>query len=136
MRPAARIALLYALFALIATTANLLTQAGVVRIFPGEWAIPAAIVAGTVVGLPVKYVLDKRWIFSYATAHPLEDVRLIALYTVTAVATTLLFWGTEWLFHAAFEAEAMRLMGGGIGLAIGYCVKYFLDRRFVFGTDE
>lgn len=131
-----RIAALYALFALIATAANLGTQWVVVRLFEGPWVIAASVLAGTIVGLPVKYVLDKKWIFAFVTVHPREDARLLALYTVTAVLTTLLFWGTEWLFDIWFDDEAMRLLGGGIGLAIGYTCKYFLDRRFVFSADK
>ncbi len=132
MRRSVRIALLYTLFAVIATAANFATQMIVVRLYDGPWSIPLAVLAGTVVGLPVKYFLDKKWIFAYTTTRATQNVGLFALYTVTAVVTTLVFWGTEWLFEVLFRTEAMRLLGGAIGLAIGYATKYLLDRRFVF----
>lgn len=131
-----RIALLYALFALIATAANFATQMIVVRIYQGDWSIAAAVLAGTIVGLPVKYLLDKKWIFAYTTSKAVQDVRLFVLYTATAVVTTLVFWGVEWLFEVMFGGEAMRLVGGAIGLAIGYATKYLLDRHFVFGSAD
>jgi putative flippase GtrA len=134
-----RIGLLYALFALIATAANFATQMLVVRLYDGPWAISLAVLAGTVVGLPVKYVLDKKWIFAYTTTRASQHVNLFALYTATAVVTTLVFWGFEALFEVLYRTEAMRLVGGAIGLAIGYASKYLLDRHFVFrvsGSDE
>lgn len=131
-----RLALLYALFAAIATVANLVTQTIVVRLIDGPWAVQASIVAGTIVGLPVKYFLDKQWIFRYVTVHIGENVRLLILYTATAVITTLVFWGMEWLFQELFGTEAMRLVGGAVGLLIGYVTKYFLDRKYVFRTDS
>jgi putative flippase GtrA len=134
MRRGARIASLYLLFAVIATAANLLAQMAVVRVVPGAWSIPLSILIGTLVGLPVKYVLDKKWIFAHVTVHVRDNVRLFALYTGTAVATTLIFWGAEGLFQMVFGTERMRLVGGTIGLAIGYFAKYLLDRRFVFNS--
>ncbi len=136
MSRALRIAALYALFALVAMAANLLTQWLVVRLVSGSWAIPLSVLAGTVVGLPIKYFLDKKWIVAYVTARALEDVRLLALYTVTAIATTLVCWGTEWLFQVLSGSEALRLLGGAIGLTVGYTAKYFLDRRFVFTAND
>ena len=49
-----------------------------------------------------------------------------------AVITTLIFWGTEYTFHLIYETELMRYIGGLIGLAIGFYVKYQLDKKYVF----
>ncbi|MCL1962124.1 MAG: GtrA family protein [Desulfovibrionaceae bacterium] len=48
------------------------------------------------------------------------------------MATTVIFWGFEFGFHAPFGTRWMRYLGGVIGLAIGYVAKYGLDKRFVF----
>ena len=48
------------------------------------------------------------------------------------MVTTLVFWGTEFAFHLAFQTDAMRYLGGVIGLVIGYAIKYQLDKRYVF----
>ena len=128
-----RIAALYALFAGIATLANLSAQAAVVALRPDQVGIVVSVLVGTVVGLPVKYLLDKRWIFGIVGTGR-RDLRLFVLYGLTAVFTTVLFWGTEWAFAAAFATTPARLVGGALGLAAGYAIKYRLDKRFVFGV--
>lgn len=54
------------------------------------------------------------------------------LYTFTGVFTTALFWGIEFGFQSLFGTDAMRYLGGAIGLTLGYIIKYRLDKRFVF----
>lgn len=98
--------------------------------------IAASILAGTAVGLPIKYVLDKKYIFRFTAQNVLHDTRLFVLYSVMAVVTTAIFWGTELLFQIAFGTEALRLTGGAIGLVVGYLIKYQLDKRFVFTSAE
>jgi putative flippase GtrA len=48
------------------------------------------------------------------------------------VITTLIFWGTETLFWLTWGTDLMRETGAVIGLAVGYVIKYNLDKRFVF----
>ncbi len=50
------------------------------------------------------------------------------------LVTTTIFWGAESLFWFVWHTQAMRELGAVLGLAVGYVVKYRLDRRFVF-TD-
>ena len=54
--------------------------------------------------------------------------------TLTSVFTTFIFWGFEYLFDALGGGGDWRYVGAVIGLAIGYRVKYTLDRDFVFGS--
>lgn len=131
-----RIALLYLIFAGIATVANLLAQAAVVRLLSGEWGVAAGVLVGTVVGLAVKYVLDRRYIFRYRPKSFSGTVRTLVMYTLFSVATTLVFWGFEFGFHWFFGTEAARYAGAVIGLAIGYAAKYQLDRRYTFVERE
>lgn len=131
-----RIALLYLIFAGIATVANLLAQAAVVRLLPGEWGVAAGVLVGTVVGLAVKYVLDRRYIFRYRAKSFSGTLRTLVMYTLFSVATTLVFWGFEFGFHWFFGTEAARYTGAVIGLAIGYAAKYQLDRRYTFVERE
>ena len=124
----------YSLFAVIATIANLLTQRAVLAVEHSETMLFAAIFAGTFVGLVVKYLLDRRWIF-HDTANGLEAHGYrFTLYTATGVATTAIFWGSEYLFWSIWRSEAMREVGAVLGLAFGYAMKYRLDRHYVF-TD-
>jgi putative flippase GtrA len=116
----------------MATALNFGVQALTVRIWPIAYPVPAAMLAGTVAGLVVKYVLDKRYIFRFTTDGIGHDGRLFVLYGIMSVATTVVFWSSEFTFGAAFGSEGARYVGGAIGLLVGYVVKYQLDRRFVF----
>lgn len=132
MKAVARIALLYAVFAALATAANLGTQAFVIWAYHGPHAIPLSILVGTAAGLPIKYVLEKRHIFDFKADDLAHDGRMFFLYTAMGVLTTLLFWGVEYGFHLAFGTDLMRYLGGAIGLSAGYVIKYQLDKRYVF----
>ncbi|MCW8905834.1 MAG: GtrA family protein [Sedimenticola sp.] len=132
MKSVARIAILYALFAAVATAANLGAQAMVIWLYSGIHAIELSILVGTLTGLPIKYVLEKRHIFEFRSDGLAHDGRLFFLYSFMGIFTTLLFWLIEYMFHWMFGTDAMRYLGGAIGLTIGYVIKYRLDKRFVF----
>ena len=132
----AQIALRYAAFAVIATLANLGAQRAVLAVLDARGELAAAILSGTAVGLVVKYVLDKRWIFFDASAGIAAHGKKFTLYTAMGVITTLIFWGFETAFWFIWRTDLMREAGAVIGLAIGYFVKYELDRRFVFPQRE
>ena len=131
-----KLAVKYAIFALIATAANIGAQDLAVRAYSGTGAIVASVVAGTGVGLVVKYILDKRYVFRFHAANMAHDTRTFALYTAMGLATTVIFWGFEFGFHHLFATREMRYLGGVIGLAIGYLTKYHLDKRYVFHTEH
>ena len=94
----------------------------------------AAVLVGTLVGLVIKYVLDKRWIFFDVGTGLKQHGRKFGLYTAMGLITTAIFWSTESAFWFIWRTEAMRELGAVLGLTVGYVVKYQLDRRFVF-TD-
>ena len=129
------LAITYAILALIATAANIGAQDLVIRGYSGGFDVLFSVAAGTGVGLVVKYVLDKRYIFRFRARNALHDGRTFALYTLMGLATTVIFWGFEFSFHYLFETKEMRYLGGVIGLAIGYLTKYHLDKRFVFRKE-
>lgn len=127
-----RRAALYAAFAVIATLMNFGAQALTVRIWPLPLPVPAAVMAGTLAGLVVKYLLDKRYIFRFTTQNLGHDGRLFMLYALMSVVTTVIFWSSEFGFGAVFGTESARYVGGALGLLVGYAAKYQLDLRFVF----
>ena len=120
------------MFAALATAVNISSQALVIWSYNGVYVVPLSILVGTAAGLPLKYVLEKRYIFSFAADNLAHDGRMFAVYSFMGVFTTALFWAVEWAFHAAFSTDAMRYLGGVIGLSLGYAIKYHLDKRFVF----
>jgi putative flippase GtrA len=127
-----KLAINYAIFALIATAANISAQDLLFRAYSGEFSVIASVTLGTGVGLVVKYILDKHYIFRFQARSVGHDTRIFALYTVMGMATTLIFWGFEFGFHHVFETKEMRYLGGVLGLSIGYLAKYHLDKRYVF----
>jgi len=130
------LAIRYAAFAAIASVANLATQRLIFATTDLEIRFLIALVAGTGVGLVLKYVLDKKWIF-FDAAQPLAaETRKFSLYTLTGIATTLIFWGAEALFWEIWQTQFMRETGAILGLTTGYIIKYQLDRRFVFRTAK
>ncbi|AWK90211.1 GtrA family protein [Azospirillum thermophilum] len=125
------IAVRYAAFAAVATALNLGAQGVLLAFYDGPYRLSAALVLGTGVGLVAKYILDKYWIFADPSEGLANHARAFSLYTVMGLATTAVFWGTELLFDRLFGGH-WTLVGGAIGLVIGYTVKYQLDRSFVF----
>jgi putative flippase GtrA len=91
------------------------------------------VLCGTAAGLIVKYILDKRYIFNFTT-HSLEhNTKIFALYSTMGILTTAIFWAFEFIFHLIFnESATLRYLGGAVGLAIGYFIKYQLDKNLVF----
>ena len=126
----------YSIFAVIATVANIGTQDISIRLYPHAYGLALSIFLGTVIGLIVKYILDKRYIFQYVTKSAAHNTQTFMLYTLMGIFTTVIFWGFEYAFHYAWESKEMRYLGGIIGLAIGYCTKYYLDKQFVFRKDS
>ncbi len=132
MKAVARIAFLYSAVAVLATAANLATQAISIWAYHGPYAIELSVLTGTAAGLPIKYVLEKRHIFGFESENLAHDGKLFFIYTFLGVFTTALFWGTEFAFQEVFGTDMMRYLGGAIGLTLGYIIKYHLDKRFVF----
>lgn len=122
----------YAGFALLATFANLATQRLVLLTGNDALRFAVAVGAGTLVGLVVKYLLDKYWIFQDAGQGLRDHGQKFTLYTAMGLITTAIFWGLETAFWLVWRTELMREVGALIGLAIGYVIKFQLDRRFVF----
>ena len=126
----------YAFFAVLATLANLATQRGLLWLGDSGAVFGLAVAAGTIVGLVLKYILDKRWIFGDMSVGAKAHSKRFSLYTAMGLVTTAIFWGMETAFWLVWQTYAMRELGAVLGLSIGYVVKYNLDRRFVFTDTE
>ena len=126
------IAFRYVLFAIISTIVNLGFQYLSFLVYSGFLALYVAMFVGTLAGLILKYVLDKKYIFFHETKSKKEDGKKFLLYSLMGVFTTFIFWGFEIGFDYLFEDKNAKYLGGLIGLAIGYVVKYNLDKKFVF----
>ena len=126
------IALVYIILAILSTLINIGTQIISIWAYKGLYSVEISMLAGTATGLPLRYALEKRYIFFFKSENVSHDGRLFALYSFMSIFTTAIFWVTEYTFHLIFAADSMRYLGGVIGLAIGFYVKYRLDKKFVF----
>ena len=91
---------------------------------------------GTVIGFLFKFIVDKFIVFEEKlTNDKIADLqkttKQITLYFTFAIFTTMIFWGFEFSFKF-FLPGNWYLIGGLVGLIIGYSVKFLLDREFVF----
>lgn len=126
------IAIKYTLFAIISTILNLLFQYLSFFVYVGFGSLYIAMLLGTLAGLISKYILDKKYIFYHTPKDKTDDAKKFMLYTLMGIFTTAIFWGTEVAFDALFESESAKYIGAVIGLGIGYIIKYFLDKKYVF----
>jgi len=126
----------YIIFAIISTIFNLLFQYLSFFVYEGFAALYLAMFMGTLAGLIVKYVLDKKFIFYHEVKDKKDDAKKFALYSLMGVFTTIIFWGTEIGFNALIANPNAKYLGAVIGLSIGYVIKYFLDKKYVFIHKE
>ena len=126
------IAVLYSLFAAFSIAINIGFQIMSICLYTGHYTVEVSIIVGTAVGLPFRYLLEKRYIFAFKCKDIAQDARLFILYTLMAVVSTAIFWSVEYAFHLIFATFTMRYVGGMIGLATGFYFKYQLDKNHVF----
>ena len=131
-KTATKIAVLYTLFAVLSTAINIGSQMLFIWIYKGPLFVEISFLVGTAMGLPLRYFLEKRYIFNFTSKNLVHDGKLFFFYSAMGVITTLIFWGTEYAFHLIYDNDFMRYLGGIIGLSIGFYVKYQLDKKYVF----
>ena len=131
-----RIAFLYSLFAVSSIVINIGSQMISILTYSGAFSVELSILIGTVTSLPIRFILEKHYIFNFTSKNIAHDGKLFVLYTCMAVITTLIFWGMEYTFHLIYNSDEMRYVGGVIGLTIGFYVKYQLDKKYVFVSTD
>ena len=127
-----KIAVLYTLFAIVSTAINICSQMLSIWVYKGPFSVEISILVGTAMGLPLRYFLEKKYIFDFTSKNLVHDGKLFVFYSAMGVITTLIFWGTEYAFHLIYDTDLMRYIGGTIGLSVGFYVKYKLDKKYVF----
>ena len=130
------LAMKYTIFAVISTLFNLLFQYFSFGLYSGFGSLYVAMFFGTLAGLVAKYILDKKFIFYHTPKDKKDDAKKFALYSLMGVFTTIIFWGTEILFDTLSQDPNAKYLGAVIGLSIGYVIKYFLDKKYVFIHKE
>jgi len=125
--------ILHFIFAGVAIVLNVVSQMVTVAVLPRhEWTILFSILVGTGVGLVAKYLLDKFVIYNEQIGERETEVKNALIYTFSGAFTTALFWLIEYGFHVVTQSDFWRYVGAVIGLTIGYTIKFFIDRKYVF----
>ena len=123
----------YIIFAILATLLNTITQFLIFNIYFGSFKLYIAILAGTLVGLIFKYFLDRRYVFNQnITLKMKREATTFSLYSLMGVITTIVFWSIEILFDYMIDYYWSKYLGAVIGLGVGYTIKFYLDKNFVF----
>jgi len=131
-KKATTIAVLYTIFAAFSTVINIGSQMLSILVYKGPFSVEISILVGTVIGLPLRYFLEKRYIFNFTSKNLIHDGKLFLFFSAMGVITTLTFWGIEYAFHLIYDSDFMRYVGGVIGLVVGFYIKYQLDKKYVF----
>ena len=118
----------YIIFCIIAILINLSTQRIIMElVFINNYFL--ALLIGTLFGLVIKFILDKKYIFAYSDSSIKNNSLKFSFYSFNGILTTLLFWGTESVFFFIYKTNFAREFGALIGLTIGYFIKYRLDKN-------
>lgn len=122
----------YISFAFIAIVINIFFQHICLIIYHDSYSLYVSMFFGTLMGLIVKYTLDKKYIFQYVPEHKKNERKQFVLYSFMGILTTFIFWGVELTFDSLFDNKVYRYLGAFLGLSLGYMVKYLLDKKYVF----
>jgi len=126
----------YSAFAIIASFTNLMAQRIILYMSDTYIFFIMAVAFGTFIGLLVKYVLDKYWIFYDMSKGVKAHSKKFMLYSIMGLMTTAIFWGFETIFWLIWKTDLIREVGAIIGLFIGYIIKFKLDKRYVFNSYQ
>lgn len=126
------IAIKYILFSIVSVLVNLIFQYISFLFYSGYLSIYLAMFIGTLSALILKYILDKKYIFYHTPKNKKDDTKKFLLYSFMGLFTTAIFWGFEIWFDHYYQTQNAKYIGAILGLTIGYIIKYFLDKAFVF----
>ncbi|MHA1271560.1 MAG: GtrA family protein [Candidatus Helarchaeota archaeon] len=112
----------YVLYSLIAFGSGII-YVGVQYVLKYDILYP--ILAGGTV-LTIKKILDQEYGLFFK-----ERMKELILYGFFAIFTTIIFWGVQYILTIIL-GESYYIIAGAVGLAIGYTVKFVLDKIYVF----
>ncbi|NQU34173.1 MAG: GtrA family protein [Bacteroidetes bacterium] len=107
-----------------------------IHIFWLDIAFLLQLITGTIVGFIFKFIMDKYIVFKDKDMDIKQATKQLFVYTIFAIGTTLIFWFIEIGFKLIFTFHGRDLVGGLIGLCVGYTVKYQLDKKYVFNSRK
>lgn len=91
---------------------------------------------GIIAGFLTKFILDKFIVFKEKHKNIIHTFMQFFIYGALALITTFIFLVFEVGFKILFDFYYSEIIGGFLGLVIGYTVKFFLDKMFVFKSES
>ena len=125
----------YILFAILATTVNIFFQYLSFLLIEHKYELYIAMLNGTILGMILKYYLDKNFIFYYVKKE-FNNKNIFLLYIFTSIFTTIIFWAIELWFSYYVNINYSEYLGALVGLTLGYSLKYLLDKQLVFNNQS
>ena len=125
----------YILFAILATTVNIFFQYLSFLLIEHKYELYIAMLNGTILGMILKYYLDKNFIFYYVKKE-FNNKNIFLLYIFTSIFTTIIFWAIELWFSYYVNITYSEYLGALVGLTLGYSLKYILDKHLVFNNQS
>jgi len=125
----------YILFAILATTVNIFFQYLSFLLIDHKYELYIAMLNGTILGMILKYYLDKNFIFYYVKKE-FNNKNIFLLYIFTSIFTTIIFWAIELWFSYYVNITYSEYLGALVGLTLGYSLKYILDKHLVFNNQS
>lgn len=125
----------YILFAILATTVNIFFQYLSFLLIEHKYELYIAMLNGTILGMILKYYLDKNFIFYYVKKE-FNNKNIFLLYIFTSIFTTIVFWAIELWFSYYVNINYSEYLGALVGLTLGYSLKYLLDKQLVFNNQS
>jgi len=111
---------------------NILIQFLSVQIYRGIFFIELSIIIATLLTMPTRYFIEKNYVF-YGLQKS-SDSLSFSMYTFSAIVSTIIFWSIEYSFHLIYYSDLLRYLGGILGLSIGFIIKFFIDKLYIFNT--
>ena len=100
-----------------------------------KYELYIAMLNGTILGMILKYYLDKNFIFYYVKKE-FNNKNIFLLYIFTSIFTTIIFWAIELWFSYYVNINYSEYIGALVGLTLGYSLKYLLDKQLVFNNQS
>ena len=87
--------ILFSFFTVLTIIINIVSQAIFIKYYAGLFNIQLQVLFGTSLAMPVKYLLDKCYIFNFDTKEYSNSVILFGQYSFMGLFTTGIFWVIE-----------------------------------------
>lgn len=83
-------------------------------------------------GFVLKYLLDKKFVFNDGYENRKTETKKAGMYALMSLLCTVISIGITAFVKYTFGPERAKDIGWFLGLLIGYTLKFYLDKRYVF----